>query len=149
MKKSGLFWLIIISVIHYIVYTLGIRYFVGTYISWYIIAVIIHHKIKHIDDFIYEKYGDLTIDTSAFLQLFKEYPYLFTTLHLLVFGICVLLSNLIANFLIFLYDKIILNVIKFIYNLNKNIDDFKIEDIKINIPKKKKSFKQFIKGLGK
>lgn len=119
MKTSGIFWLIIVLCIHYLAYTFGIWYFIGTYLLWYIIAVIIHINIKHLNI--------TDSDKNDEIKLFKEYSYLFTTLHLFVFLFLISFGNLLKLF----YNSV-LKIGKYIYKFNNKLDKFKIKDIKNN-----------------
>jgi hypothetical protein len=126
MKKSGIFWLIILASVLYFAYTLGWVYLGVTYVVWMILGVIIHNNIDDID---IVNYND-DFQANEIRQLFLEYPYLFTCIHLFFIGV-------ITGF--YHSAKRIGNVLS---NFNNAIDNF---EVKLPKKEKKKSFSEYRK----
>jgi hypothetical protein len=128
MKKSGVFWLMVLAGILYFAYSLGWFYLVVAYVLWHIIGTITHYSFKSINIMNYN--DDFVSDEIK--ELFLEAPYLFTMVHLLIIGI-------ISGF----YFGVI-NTGSYIRNFNQKLDNF---EVKLPKKEKKKSFSEYSKEI--
>ena len=129
MKLSGIFWLIVIVAILYFASTFGWIVLSFTYLLWSFIAIILHNLEDEIDILI-----DDNFDMKGIKDLFLNYPYLYTGIHL---------------FIVFLGISIyfVFGCLHKIFSLfNSKLDNIKLENIKIR-KEKKKSYSEFKKDM--
>ncbi len=124
MKKSGIFWLIVLAGIMYFAYSLGWVYLLVAYVLWHPIGVITHYSFKSINMMDYSE----EFDGYEIRKLFLEAPYLFIMFHLMIIG---LVSGIYC---------VIVNLGNFIRNFNSKLDKF---EVKLPKKEKKKSFSEY------
>ena len=128
MKKSGMFWLVVvISMMLYLYSIINFGYLLCFMLILYIIGLI----IQNISDFSIFKRGknywdDEELCVDKIKELFLNKPYLFLMPHLFILGF------------IFGFYYGIINIGEFLSSFNDKIDNIKL------IKDKKKSFNEFI-----
>ncbi len=127
MKLSGIFWTIILIGVFYLTLTLGIGWFIGAYLLWTIVGIIIHLNSDY--RFFTSGYYNEDIDFEEMWKGFLESPYLFLLPHLFSVGI-------LAGFFGGLYLLVI--------NINNKLDSV---DLKPKPKPKKQSYGEFKDGF--
>jgi hypothetical protein len=128
MKKSGIFWSILLICILYYLFTIsGLTLLIG-YLVYHIIGIIVQ---LNSDLSIFEEgYYEDCITSSKVKKLFLNKPYLFLMVHLFIIGFCIVLYYTVIN----------------IGDCLSSFDD-RIDKLKIVTKKeKKKSFNEYIRN---
>lgn len=125
MKKSGIFWTLLIITVLYYLFNVGIATFFISLLVYHIIAIIVQFN----DDIsIFNDGNDDTLSFRNMKELFLNKPYLYLMVHLFLIG-----------FVIAFYH-IVINIGEYLSTINDRIDNYKI----ISKKEKKKSFNEYI-----